>query len=31
MGGWLKLLPAIAALVLAILLIVLGIAPPLYN
>ena len=31
MGWWLKLIPAIAALALAILLICLGVAPPLYN
>jgi len=31
MSLWLKLIPALAALALAILLICLGVAPPLYN
>jgi len=31
MGWWPKLIPALAALALAILLICLGVAPPLYN
>jgi hypothetical protein len=31
MGWWLKLIPALAALALAIVLVCLGVAPPLYN